>query len=181
MALSAPIVAAIDRLKNFYNGLAYNAATNPGGMGNGGNRRNFEPALKDLADVAGAITADTEASRVDTAASKAAAAQSVTQAAAQVTLAAEQVALAAGQVALASTQAERAEAEADRATDRASAAAGSAAAAAQSANAASAASGLPVIAGPEDAGKAITVNAVGSRFELAGGANHSFNLATGVI
>lgn len=85
MALSAPIVAAIGRLKSFYNGLAYNAATNPGGMGNGGNRRNFEPALKDLADVATAVTTDAEASRADAAASKTAAATSAAAAQASAT------------------------------------------------------------------------------------------------
>lgn len=42
-------LAAIDRLANFYNGGDYDASTNPGGMGRGGHRVNFESALTDAA------------------------------------------------------------------------------------------------------------------------------------
>jgi len=42
--------AALDRLEHFYDGqLPYDPNTNPGGMRNGGHRRNFVPALVDVA------------------------------------------------------------------------------------------------------------------------------------
>lgn len=57
MAMSPEQLAAIDRLKNKYNGSAYNALTNPGGLASGGHRVNFEPALQDTA-TAGEATAE---------------------------------------------------------------------------------------------------------------------------
>lgn len=48
MPYSQNVVDAIDNLKNLYNGDAHNASTNPGGMGEGGHRLNFEPALSDV-------------------------------------------------------------------------------------------------------------------------------------
>lgn len=46
MTFSPEVQATIDDLKSrYYNGDAYNASTNPGGMGEGGHRQNFEPAL----------------------------------------------------------------------------------------------------------------------------------------
>lgn len=50
-------LAAIDRLANFYNGGDYDASTNPGGMGRGGHRVNFENALADAARVGAANSA----------------------------------------------------------------------------------------------------------------------------
>jgi hypothetical protein len=42
--------AALDRLGHFYDGqLPYDPNTNPGGMRNGGHRKNFVPALADVA------------------------------------------------------------------------------------------------------------------------------------
>lgn len=54
MAYSAAILAAIARLQSTYNGNAYNAGSNPGGLAAGGHRTNFVPALQDLANVASA-------------------------------------------------------------------------------------------------------------------------------
>lgn len=47
MPFDPEIDAAIERLQSYYNGDAYHA-TNPGGMGEGGHRQNFEPALSDV-------------------------------------------------------------------------------------------------------------------------------------
>lgn len=50
MAFSPEVLAALDRLANYYDGKRpYNAATNPGGFQFGGHRVNFEPALEDVA------------------------------------------------------------------------------------------------------------------------------------
>lgn len=46
---------AIDRLSSTYNGNAYDAGTNPGGMAQGGHRTNFIASLQDLATVAEAV------------------------------------------------------------------------------------------------------------------------------
>lgn len=40
--------AAIARLKSFYNSLAYNSTSNPGGMDNNGHKTNFIPSLQDV-------------------------------------------------------------------------------------------------------------------------------------
>jgi hypothetical protein len=64
-------LAAKTRLDTVYNGNDYDAATNPGGMGAGGHRINFEPALSDVARVAGAV--GDAAGAVNTKASEAAA------------------------------------------------------------------------------------------------------------
>lgn len=46
---------AIDRLSTFYNGSAYNAGTNPGGLALGGHRVNFANAIADIATAANAV------------------------------------------------------------------------------------------------------------------------------
>ncbi len=58
-------LAAIERLESLYNGDAYNADTNPGGMAVGGHRINFEPALQDVARTGEAIAAAAEAVAAD--------------------------------------------------------------------------------------------------------------------
>lgn len=50
-------LAAIDRLETLYNGDAYNADTNPGGLAVGGHRINFEDALQDIATAGQATSA----------------------------------------------------------------------------------------------------------------------------
>ncbi|MBX9911207.1 MAG: hypothetical protein K2Z25_21195 [Beijerinckiaceae bacterium] len=50
-------LAAIDRLETLYNGDAYNADTNPGGLAVGGHRINFEDALQDVATAGQATSA----------------------------------------------------------------------------------------------------------------------------
>ncbi|MEN8721876.1 MAG: hypothetical protein ABF335_03205 [Alphaproteobacteria bacterium] len=55
MAYTQPEQDAIDRLDSFYNGDAFDAGTNAGGMAEGGHRQNFEPALKDTATAGAAV------------------------------------------------------------------------------------------------------------------------------
>ncbi len=55
MAYTQPETDALDRLANFYNGNAFDAGTNPGGMAEGGHRQNFDPSLKDAATIGAAI------------------------------------------------------------------------------------------------------------------------------
>lgn len=57
MAMSPEQLAAIDRLKNKYNGGNYDPSSNPGGVGNDGHRVVFIPALQDIA-TAGEATAE---------------------------------------------------------------------------------------------------------------------------
>jgi len=52
---------ALARLKSFYNGNAYDAATNSGGMGKGGHRENLIPALRDVCTVGEETAAQAEA------------------------------------------------------------------------------------------------------------------------
>ena len=61
MALNQEALDAKDRLENKYNGNAYNAETNSGGMAAGGSRTNYIPAIRDVATVAEAIANETEA------------------------------------------------------------------------------------------------------------------------
>lgn len=49
-------IAAVARLSSFYNGNAYDASTNAGGMAVGGHRVNFVPSLQDVARVANAVS-----------------------------------------------------------------------------------------------------------------------------
>lgn len=58
-------LAAIARLASTYNGNAYDAGTNPGGMAAGGHRTNFIPALEDLALVVEAVAEAADAADVD--------------------------------------------------------------------------------------------------------------------
>lgn len=60
MGMSPEQLAAIDRLKNKYNGSGYNASTNPGGLADGGHRVNFEPALQDTATAGEAVAEQAE-------------------------------------------------------------------------------------------------------------------------
>lgn len=55
MAFSPDVVAALDRLSDFYNGGSYDPQNNPGGFGNGGHRLRFAPSLADVALVVNAI------------------------------------------------------------------------------------------------------------------------------
>ncbi len=55
MALSTAVQQAITRLQEFYNGNAYDADTNAGGLAEGGHRVNEIPLAQDMADVAEAI------------------------------------------------------------------------------------------------------------------------------
>lgn len=55
MSFSAPELAAIDRLLNYYNSNASDATTNPGGLANDGHQVNFPAALQDLSIAATAI------------------------------------------------------------------------------------------------------------------------------
>jgi hypothetical protein len=73
--------AASDRLASFYNGLAYNASTNAGGMASGGHRINFIPALQDVATVGGEVATNATAA----ASSASSASASATAAAASAT------------------------------------------------------------------------------------------------
>lgn len=70
-------LAAISRCGSFYNGNAYNASTNAGGMAAGGHRVNFTPSLQDAARIASAIAlaasaADTSATAASSSAASAA-------------------------------------------------------------------------------------------------------------
>jgi len=73
MSFSAPVLNAIDRLKNFYNSNAFNETTNAGGLANDGHQDNFPAALADLSDVADAVGTEAEAAvaSVDAAAASA--------------------------------------------------------------------------------------------------------------
>ncbi|MER2251888.1 hypothetical protein ABS772_18380 [Methylorubrum podarium] len=55
MAFSPQVVAALDRLANYYNNGAYDPQNNPGGLANGGHRLRFTPSLADVALVVNAI------------------------------------------------------------------------------------------------------------------------------
>ncbi len=55
MSYTQPELDALDRLGTFYNGNAFDAGTNPGGMAEGGHRQNFDPSLKDTATIGAAI------------------------------------------------------------------------------------------------------------------------------
>jgi hypothetical protein len=70
MAFTEAQQAAVNRLLNFYEGLkAYNAATNPGGLRQGGHLINFVPALQDLATVVNAVAPMVDAAQAASAAS----------------------------------------------------------------------------------------------------------------
>ncbi|MHB2205077.1 hypothetical protein [Methylobacterium sp. CM6257] len=70
MAFTEAQQAALNRLLNFYEGLkAYNAATNPGGLRQGGHLINFVPALQDLATVVNAVAPMVDAAQAASAAS----------------------------------------------------------------------------------------------------------------
>jgi hypothetical protein len=108
MSFNTIVRDAIDRLSSLYNNSGYNPSTNPGGMGFGGHRENFIPALQDLSTVTEAIgdaaaqvaedTATTSANAAtvaaNTASATASAATATTGAATATTKAAEAVAAA---------------------------------------------------------------------------------------
>lgn len=60
MSFSAPELAAIDRLLNYYNSNAFDATTNPGGFANDGHQVNFPAALQDLSAAASAVAREAE-------------------------------------------------------------------------------------------------------------------------
>lgn len=55
MAFGPDVLAALDRLANYYNSGAYDPQSNPGGMASGGHRLRFTPSLSDVALVINAI------------------------------------------------------------------------------------------------------------------------------
>lgn len=59
MALSGAATAAANRITATYNGNGYNATSNAGGMGSGGHRVNFLPALQDLVTYGQGIVTET--------------------------------------------------------------------------------------------------------------------------
>lgn len=61
MAVSQAVLDAINRLRNYYNGNAYDAQNNPGGMARGGHRTNLIPSYRDLSDVASALSEEVTA------------------------------------------------------------------------------------------------------------------------
>ncbi|MEH2476254.1 hypothetical protein V1281_002577 [Nitrobacteraceae bacterium AZCC 2161] len=64
---------ALTRLASYFNGSAYDASTNPGGLAAGGHRSNFTPALQDVATVgAGISTLATDAATSATSAANSA-------------------------------------------------------------------------------------------------------------